>query len=114
MNLVRREVIAGRVKLCGRELPCATSADAVLVGVRPAHVRLGHHAASDRVLTFRGIVRGSEYLGAETCVRLAVGDIELDACQPGFVRAEPGEELECHAELAQLHFFDAGSEQRLT
>ncbi len=113
MNLVRRTVTAGRVELAGRELPCASSAGAVLVGVRPEHVRLGHHPASDRVLSFRGVVRGTEYLGSETCVRLAVGDIELDACQPGFVTTEPGSELECHAELDRLHFFDAGSERRL-
>jgi sn-glycerol 3-phosphate transport system ATP-binding protein len=107
MNLFPLEPRGGAMVMRGTDGPALASTieGDVLGGIRPEHLRLAE----------RGIpvtVRHAEYLGADTVVACAVGDVTLLARVPGRVVLDDGVAV-CLATDEPVHLFDAASGRRI-
>jgi ABC-type sugar transport system ATPase subunit len=86
----------------------------VVVGLRPEDLtdegRLAGHS-SPQPLVLETIL--GETLGSDLILIGRLGGVQATArCSPG-LRAQPGERLRLHADVARLHFFSPESKQRL-
>jgi sn-glycerol 3-phosphate transport system ATP-binding protein len=96
-----------------RILRLRSSAERVVVGVRPEDVHLGEVVEPDSV-AFNVEVSGVEPIGAESLVhgRTDSGH-DLTIRVPGYAEFDIGRKLSAHASSKALHFFDANSSQRI-
>jgi multiple sugar transport system ATP-binding protein len=115
MNFLRFEATfppgAAQVRLSGVDVPIppageGVSGRALVLGVRPEHVRLGAGA-------FRGEVLGAEYLGTTQIVTLRTGNGVVKARIPAGARVRAGEGVGLAFDTATLSLFDAGSGRAL-
>ena len=86
---------------------------AVLVGVRPEHVRLADGGRADARARFSGTVELVESTGSEELVHLATAAGALVCRLPADVRPSVGDAVDVSADVRQVHVFDARSEGRL-
>jgi sn-glycerol 3-phosphate transport system ATP-binding protein len=102
MNLLKLDLIEERSALavaCGGTLPADRLTDGY-IGVRPEHVRVGHIGLPVRV-------SATDYLGAETVLRLAHGGQTLFGKVDGHRRYNPGEQLHVSWSEEAVHRFGA-------
>ena len=107
MNLFPLELRGGDMVIRGTDGPALASAieGDVLGGIRPEHLRLVEHGIPVTV-------RHAEYLGADTVVACAVGDVTLLARVPGRVVLNDGAAV-CLATDEPVHLFDTASGRRI-
>jgi len=102
MNLLKLDLIEERSALavaCGGTLTADRLTDGY-IGVRPEHVRVGHIGLPVRV-------SATDYLGAETILRLAHGGQTLFGKVDGHRRYNPGEQLHVSWPEEAVHRFGA-------
>jgi sn-glycerol 3-phosphate transport system ATP-binding protein len=102
MNLLKLEMIEERSALaaaCGGSMPEARLTDG-FVGVRPEHVRVGQRGLPVRV-------SATDYLGAETVLRMVHGGQILFGKIDGHRRYSPGELLHVSWSEEAVHRFGA-------
>ncbi|MCB2145073.1 MAG: ABC transporter ATP-binding protein [Deltaproteobacteria bacterium] len=102
MNLLKLDLIEDRSALaaaCGGSLPAARFADGY-VGVRPEHVRVGQSGLPVRV-------SATDYLGAETVLRMVHGGQTVFGKIDGHRRYNPGEQLHVSWPEEAVHRFGA-------
>lgn len=102
MNLLKLDLIEDRSALaaaCGGSLPAEPHTDG-FVGVRPEHVRVGQSGLPVRV-------SATDYLGAETVLRLVHGGQTLFGKIDGHRRYNPGEQLHVGWSEEAVHRFGA-------
>ena len=102
MNLLKLEMIEEQSALaaaCGGSLPEARLADG-FVGVRPEHVRVGQSGLPVRV-------SATDYLGAETVLRMVHGGQTLFGKIDGHRHYSPGEQLHVSWSEESVHRFGA-------
>jgi multiple sugar transport system ATP-binding protein len=73
-------------------------------GFRPEHIDMG--AAGDRAAKIRAVCDVVEFLGNEELLHLRVGENDLVAVIDASHRVKPGDVLEMHIPLEQVHLFD--------
>lgn len=78
----------------------------VVLGVRPEHL----HPSKGGL---KAVFRDSELLGSETHIFANMGDTLLTSVNAGSVHIAPGETIHLQPDLDHLHFYDAGTGQRL-
>jgi multiple sugar transport system ATP-binding protein len=110
MNLLRGTVSGGQFGIQGAALnlaPPASSANEVLLGVRPEHLVMQDSAP------WRGKVSVVEPTGPDTYVMVdtAAGSVTLRT--DAQTRVQPGDAVGLAVEPANAHWFDASSENRL-
>jgi glycerol transport system ATP-binding protein len=94
----------------GLEVPLpagAPAADALVVGIRPDHLRRAGEVAGGLVLPAE--VQLAETNGSDTWLHVRVADADWVAHLPGRVDAEPGARLDLAVDPADLLLFDAGA-----
>ncbi len=111
MNLLRGAVTGGQFGIQGAALnlaPPPSSANEVLLGVRPEHLVMQETAP------WRGRVSVVEPTGPDTYVMVdtAAGSVTLRT--DAQTRVQPGDAVGLAVEPANAHWFDAKSEDRLT
>ena len=113
MNLVSGHADGSRFTVDGQQLPLPAAAPrsgSLIVGLRPEHAAL--KPAGGLGWPFK--VEMSEMLGAERLVHGTVGDtlftVRVDANQPA---PRVGEALTLQGAAGHLHWFDAGTQQRI-
>ena len=102
MNLLKLDLIEERSALAaasGGTLPADRLTDGY-IGVRPEHVQVGHSGLPVRVSS-------TDYLGAETVLRLAHGGQTLFGKIDGHRRYNPGEQLHVSWSEEAIHRFGA-------
>ena len=102
MNLLKLDLIEERSALaaaCGGSLPAVQFADG-FVGVRPEHVRVGQRGLPVRV-------SATDYLGAETVLRMVHGGQTLFGKIDGHRRYNPGDQLHVSWPEEAVHRFGA-------
>ncbi len=102
MNLLKLDMIKARSELavaCGGMLPVEKLSDGY-IGVRPEHVQVGQRGLSVRV-------SATDYLGAETVLRMAHGEQTLFGKIDGHRDYNPGEQLHVSWSEEAVHCFDA-------
>ncbi len=106
MNLFPLERRAGGMVLQGSDGPILAPPDAgaLLGGIRPECFRLADHGIAARV-------RHAEYLGADTVLACAAGEVSLLARLPGRVVLDEGTPV-LLATDEPIHLFDAATGQR--
>jgi multiple sugar transport system ATP-binding protein len=80
--------------------------DAVVLGVRPEHVRL---ANSDTSPTVEAVVDVVEPLGAQTLVYLRAGDMPLSMLVDGHIELVPGQRAPLMIDERSVHLFHPGT-----
>jgi sn-glycerol 3-phosphate transport system ATP-binding protein len=107
MNIVRLADGAGGAVVRGTAGPPVVHASAAgaVLGLRPEHVSLRAAGVPARVLD-------GEYLGADTIVKVAVGEETLAVRAPGRVAAVPGAVVHLAWEAHAVHLFDAETGRR--
>jgi ABC-type sugar transport system ATPase subunit len=102
MNLLKLDLIEARSELasaCGGILPTDRLTDGY-IGVRPEHVQVGPSGLPVRV-------SATDYLGAETVLRLVHDGQSLFGKIDGHRRYAPGEQLHVSWSEAAIHRFGA-------
>ena len=107
MNVVRLTPGRGGAVIRGTDGPVAVrgAGPDALMGLRPEAIRLAEHGASARVLD-------GEYLGADTLLRVAVGDETLAVRVPGRTPLAPGATTCLTWAPEDVHLFDAVTGRR--
>jgi ABC-type sugar transport system ATPase subunit len=82
--------------------------DAVVVGIRPEHLRIAEHGVAAHV-------RAIEWLGHERHVYcdLAGAPVIVRDTDPGEDHAEPGAEVKVQADAERVHLFDPATTERI-
>jgi multiple sugar transport system ATP-binding protein len=115
MNLVEAERDGAALRRDGFriELPervaSRANAEAVVVGFRPEHLRLGR----DGDVKIAAEVDVVEYLGDEQLVHLHAGEVDLVAKLPVDQAAQAGQDVTLTLPADKLHLFDRTTEESL-
>ncbi len=101
-----------------RILRLRSSAERIVVGVRPEDIHLGEahpgEATEPDSVAFTVEVSGVEPIGAESLVHGHTGQgHDLTIRVPGYAEFGAGRKLMAHASPKTLHFFDAGNGRRI-
>lgn len=84
----------------------AVEGEALILGVRPEHLRLGSMGVPARVLVV-------ESTGSETHVIAEVGAAKITCVLRERVDVRPGDNVHLSADIPQMHLFHAASGERL-
>ncbi len=91
-------------------IPADNGGRAVMLGIRPEHLKLTDRAASD---TFHLTVDLAESLGADTLVHGTLGATPMIVRLPGTMAPAPGASMIVATEAGHLHLFDPDSGRRI-
>jgi ABC-type sugar transport system ATPase subunit len=90
----------------------ATAPEGIALGVRPEALRIGVPETA-AALSFVAPLQVAEHLGSQVNLECAAGAATVTAVAQGHVRATPGESIPLWCAPEDLHFFDAGTGERL-
>ncbi|KFC64983.1 SN-glycerol-3-phosphate transport ATP-binding protein [Bosea sp. LC85] len=107
MNVVPLATLATRSNGDVLVAPRGLDPAAVAVGVRPERTVIGERGIAADVVAV-------EYLGADTLIETRIDSHRFIVRRPGKIRATPGERVHIELSHTDLHWFDLGSERRLT